>query len=395
MSALEGIRVIDLSRVLAGPFCGQMLADQGAEVIKVEAPEGDMNRAFPMVLGPGESTNYLSANRGKRGMTLNLKVPEARELLYRLAERADVLIQSFLPKTAGRLGVDYETFAGINPDLIYTSVSGYGPEGPLADKPGFDMMVAAYSGLIDLTGEPGRPPVRMGVPAVDVATGMLAYGATVTALFARSRGGARGQRIDVSLLQSAINLLSFHATNYTAAGVVDRREGLGYGNLAPYDAYGTADGEILVGVATEMQWDRLCRVLDSPEVAADPRFATNPDRCANREVLRDVLEGILAKAPGHVWLERFEEAGLPCAPINSVDRAMNDPQVRANGLVAAAPRADGTSVDLVGLPFRLSETPGATGAAPPACGQHTDEILADWLGLGPAETAALRDAGAL
>ena len=395
MSALEGVRVIDLSRVLAGPFCGQMLADQGAEVIKIEAPDGDMNRAFPMVLGPGESTNYLSANRGKRGMTLNLKVPEARELLYRLAERADVLIQSFLPRTAAKLGVDYETFKRINPDLVYTSVSGYGPEGPLANKPGFDMMVAAYSGLIDLTGEPGRPPVRMGVPAVDIATGMLAYGATLTALFARSRGDARGQGIDVSLLQSAITLLSFHATNYTVAGVVDRREGLGYENLAPYDAYGTADGEILVGAATEVQWSRLCGALDSPELASDPRFATNADRCANREVLREVLEGIFAGAPGDIWLARFEEVGLPCAPINSVDRAMNDPQVRANGLVAPALRADGTSVNLVGLPFRLSETPGAPGIAPPSCGEHTDEILADWLGLGPAEITALRGAGAL
>ncbi len=251
MGALDGVKVLDLSRVIAGPYCGQMLADNGAEVIKVESPEGDLNRAFPMVLSDGVSTNNLCANRGKRGITLNLKEPRAREILYGLVEHMDVVIQSFLPKTAQGLGVDYESLRPRNPRLIYASISGYGAKGPLKDKPGYDLMMAAYAGIMSLTGEADGPPVKPGVIVVDLGTAMLTYSAILSALFARAEGRCEGQRIDTSLLETGVSLLAFRGLNYLNRGVVDTREGAGYSSLAPYGAFACADGDILIGAATQ------------------------------------------------------------------------------------------------------------------------------------------------
>lgn len=395
MGALDGYRVLDLSRVLAGPFCGQMMADNGAEVIKVEAPGGDMNRWFPHDVGNGQSSNWLCANRGKKDITLNLKSDRARELLDGLVAKVDVVIQSFLPDTAEKLGVGYDRLGAINPEMIYCSISGYGAKGPFRNKPGFDTSVAAYAGIFSLTGEADGPPVRPGVAAIDMSTGMLAYGGIVSALLARERGTARGQRVDVSLLESSVTLLGFHGVAWTAGGVVVKREGAGFSTLAPYGVYKARDGEILIGAASDLMWTRLCDVLDAPELKTDPRYVKNTDRCGHQDELRVDLETRLAARDVADWLVLIEKAGIATAPINSVDTVLQDEQVLANDMVVPATRPDGSTVDLLGLPFKLSATPGLTGAAPPEPGQHNEEVFADYLGLSPAEVAALADDGAI
>ena len=395
MGALDGIKVLDLSRVIAGPYCCQMLADNGADVIKVEAPGGDMNRGFPTVISSGLSTNFLSSNRGKRGITLNLKNPEARQIMHALARKVDVVVQSFLPKTAADLGADYETLSALNPRMIYASISGYGAKGDLKDKPGYDTMVTAFAGIMSLTGEADGPPARPGVIAVDMSTAMLAYGGIVSALFARSEGRAGGQRVDVSLLESAVAMLSFRGLNYLQLGVVDQREGAGYNAITPYGAYRCADGDILIGAATQANWLNLCRVLDNGGLADDPRYADNATRSANADALRADLEAILATARMDEWLDRLETAGVPSAPINTVDRVLDHPQVRANDMVVSAPTSDGGSMQLLGNPINLSATPGKTGAAPPTPGQHTTEVLREMLGLSEAEVERLAKDGVL
>lgn len=395
MGALDGIKVLDLSRVLAGPYCGQLFAENGADVIKVESPEGDLNRAFPLALGDGESTNFMSVNRGKRDITLNLKSEKARDVLDALIRRSDVLIQSFLPKVAASLGVDWERVHGLNPDLVYVSISGYGAKGELAGKPGYDTMVAAYSGVMSLTGEPDRPPVRPGVTTIDLSTGMLAYSGAMTALMARERGAARGQRVNVSLLESAVSLLGFHAISYLKTGHVDQREGAGYSTLAPYDAFKAKDGDILLGAPTEAMWGKACAALEAPELEDDARFHDNAARCANRDALRDEIEARLKGRTVAEWTARLEAAGVATAPINTLDRILEDPQVLANDMVVDCPRDDGGSERLLGLPFKLTGTPGAPGTAPPRMGQHNREVLKEALGLSDDEIDALRAEGAI
>lgn len=389
MGALDGYKVLDLSRVLAGPFCAQLFADNGAEVIKVEAPAGDMNREFPLALGNGESTNFRSVNRGKMGIALDLKAPEHRAVLDKLVARADVVIQSFLPRVAAALGVDWARLRDLNPDLIHVTISGYGANGPLREKPGYDTMVAAYSGVMSLTGEPDRPPVRPGVTAIDLATGMLAYGGAVTALNARERGLARGQEVHASLLESGVTLLGFHGVSWLQEGHLDRREGAGYSALAPYDAYKTGDGEILLGAPTEGMWKKACAAMEAPELLDDPRFDTNASRCRNSDALRAEIEARLAHRTTAEWSALLEAAGVATAPINTIDAVLADPQVLANDMVVDSPDDRGGRQTLLGLPFKLRETPGAPGAAPPRVGQHTMHVLTDILDMDPAEAARI------
>lgn len=395
MGALDGLTVLDVSRVLAGPFCGQMFAENGARVIKIETPDGDLNRTFPLNLGGGDSTNYRSVNRNKEGITLNLKSPAARDVMDQLIAKADVMIQSFLPKVAERLGVDWERVHEINPDLVYVSISGYGADGPLKDKPGYDTMVAAYSGVMSLNGEPDRPPSRLGVTAIDLSTGMLAYSGATTALMARERGKSRGQRVNVSLLESGLTLLGFHAVSWLAAGHLDVREGAGYSTLAPYGAFKVSDGEIMLGAPTEAMWVKTCAALDANELLDDPRFTTNAERCANQEDLRIEIEKRLARGALAEWTVKLEAAGVATAPINTVDRVLADPQTLANNMVVSCAAADGSTQDLLGLPFKLTGTPGDPGKAPPKLGEHSREVLRDLLGLDDARIDALAAEGAI
>ena len=394
MGALDGTKVLDLSRVLAGPFCGQMLADNGAEVIKVEAPGGDLNRGFPYALGDGQTSNWLAVNRGKKDITLNLKSPKARELLDALIGKVDVVIQSFLPETADKLGVGYNRLRDLNSDLIYCSISGYGARGPLRNKPGYDTMVAAYAGLFALTGEPDRPPVRLGVAAIDMSTGMLAYSGIVSALLARERG-AGGQRVDASLLESGVTLLGYQGVAWTAGGVLVEREGAGFTRISPYGVYRARDGELLIGAPSDSMWAKLCDVLGAQSLMENTRYRSNETRCHHDEALRDDMEAILATEDVKTWTDRLETAGVATAPMNRLDQVLQDEQVLANEMVIPAARPDGSTVNLLGLPFKLSGTPGQPGAAPPEPGQHNETVFAELLGLSKDNIRALQAEGAI
>lgn len=395
MSALDGIRVLDVSQVLAGPFCAQLMADNGAEVIRVESLEGDISRNFPPTRD-GQSGAFIAVNRGKRGIALNLKTEQGREVLQRLAARSDIMVQNFLPARAKALGADYETIRAVNPDLIYVSISGYGSDGPLKDKPGLDMMVSAYAGIMSMTGEPDRPPVRVGTPSIDMSTGMMAYGAAMTALVARANGQG-GQEVRCSLLQNAVNLLAFNATNWLNEDLVAQREGSGFLHLAPYEALQCKDAPILMGAVSDGGWQRICEALGSKALAGDTRFTTNADRQANRPVLRAEIEAILKTDTAEYWIARFEAAGAVAAPIHTVDQVFAQAQVKAMDLIVTAPDAAAKDGELrmVGTPFSMTGTPGGTGAAPPRIGENTDDVLRYALGMSDAEIAALRDAGAV
>ncbi|MGH6621985.1 MAG: CaiB/BaiF CoA transferase family protein [Alphaproteobacteria bacterium] len=393
MGALDGIRVLDASQVLAGPFSAQLMADSGADVIRVESTEGDLCRGFPPERG-GQSTTFLTVNRGKRGIALNLKTPEARSVLHGLAARADIMIQSFLPARAKGFGLDYEAIRAINPNIVHVTISGYGSEGPLKDKAGLDMMVSAFTGIMSMTGDPDRPPVRVGSPVIDMSTGMIAYGAAMTALVARMSGKG-GQAVNVSLMETALNLLAFNATNWLTEGQIGKREGSGFLRLAPYEALQCADGHILVGAASDSAWRRVCAALEAPGLAEEARFRSNADRVRNRPAMRAAIEAILKTRPATEWIARFDAAGAVAAPIHTVDEVFQQEQVTANRMIVERRDRDGSTLRTVGTPFKLSGTPPEPGAAAPHLGEHTDAILRDELGMSASEIATLREKGAI
>lgn len=390
--ALNGIRVLDVSRVLAGPYCGQLLADNGADVIKVEPPEGDLNRRF-MPLVNGDSANFLSVNRGKSMITLNLRLAEARDLMHAIAKTCDVVLQNFLPDAAKKLGTDYETMSAVNADLIHVTISGYGARGALRSRPGYDMMVNAFAGIMSVTGEPDGKPVRSGVSALDMSTGMMAYGAVTTALLARAMGKARGQRIELSLLETAVSLTGYHAVNWLHAGHLVQREGGSFATIVPYGVHACQDGDILIGATTEAAWRKICQVIGAPELIDDPRFASNATRLEHVNEVRAALEAVLTQASVEHWVDLLDAAGVACAPIHPLDVALAHPQVAANDMIMPAPTRDGGSIPLIGLPFKMSGTPGQLGAAPPPTGADTDTELARVLGLSGEQIAGLRERG--
>ena len=393
MKVLDGIKVVDLSRVLAGPYCAQLLADFGATVIKVESPEGDENRRWPPMSPDGQSANFGSVNRGKRSMVLNLKNPDARDVLKQLAAKADVLIHSFLPDTAARLGISLEALREANPRLVVCTISGYGADGPLAEKRGYDLMVQAFGGAMSTTGIVDGPPIRCGVSFIDMSTGISCYAGVVTALLARATTG-KGTWVRGSLLENAISLLGYHAVAWMQAGVLPLPQGSGSWHLVPYQAFMCADGFMLAGAPNDGAWNRFCDALDWPDLAVDPRFIGNIKRVEQRDVLIPMLEERFGRHPVAYWVERFEARGVACSPLHTVDQVMTHPQVIANAMRVQAKGADGTMQDLVGTPFKLAEGGGTADTAAPVLGAETDVILAETLGLSADRIAALRSGGA-
>jgi formyl-CoA transferase/CoA:oxalate CoA-transferase len=390
---LEGIVVLDLSRVLAGPFATQLLGDMGAVVLKVEEPgQGDESRAFAPPFWGGESTYYLSANRSKRSLALNLKAPEGRDIVRRLAGRADVLIENFRPGTAERLGLGYEDMAALNPRLIYVSVSGFGQTGPERARPGYDLLAQAMGGIMSLTGPPEGPPYKVGISQADLVAGLYAVIGTLLGLLARERTG-QGQRVDTCLLDTQLALMTFVAMAYFATGQPPRRMGNEHASIAPYEVHQARDGFFVLAVGSARNWTRLCEVLERPDLARDPRFATNADRVAHRARLTAVLEPIFRARTVGEWMELFDGAGIPAGPILSIPQILAHPQVAAREMVLEMEHPTIGTMKALGHPIKLSRTPARAVLPPPLLGQHTAEILEEFLGLSPEEVAALEARG--
>ena len=388
--SLDGIRVIDLSRVIAGPWCGALLADLGADVVKVEdTGPGDESRTWPPHKD-GEAAAYLLFNRNKRGIALDLKTPEAVEVVKRLVKAADVVIENFRTGTMESFGLGYDVLSQINPRLIYCSVSAFGRTGPRKDSPGYEALMQAFSGIMSITGEPGGQPVRAGVSFLDLTTGILCALGVSNAIIQRQRTGL-GQRVDGSLLETAVSLLAFHAEGYLLTGALPRALGSGHPSLSPYRNFKCRDGQwIFIAAANDRFWQKLAKALGLDGLAADPRFQKNQGRVANRAELEGILETTIGGLDREPLLKRLEEADVPATPVNTVDQVMNDPQTAERGIVQRVTHPKLGEIPVVGTPLHFSRmSPGVRRAAP-LRGEHTDTILAD-LGYSPAEIKTLRE----
>ena len=403
-TALGHIRVLDLSRVLAGPWCSQNLADLGADVIKIERPGcGDDTRAW----GPpyakdaggkdtGEAAYYLSANRGKRSVTVDIASPEGQALIRDLARHADVVLENYKVGQLKRYGLDYESLKAIKPDLVYCSITGFGQDGPYAHRAGYDFLIQGMGGLMSVTGErdelPGGGPQKAGVALTDLMTGMYATIAVLAALTHRDRTG-EGQYIDMALLDTQVAMLANVGSNYLNSGKAPKRWGNAHANIVPYQTFACADGHIIVAAGNDGQYQKFVEAGGRPELALDPRFATNPARVANRGVLVPLLAGMVATRGRDEWIALLEAVGVPCGPINDVGEVFANEQVRARGMAVALPHPAAGTVTLVRSPMKMSGTPATSDKAPPLLGQHTDEVLRDVLGRSGDEIAALRARG--
>lgn len=399
--ALEGVRVLDLSRVLAGPWAGQLLADLGADVVKVERPgAGDDTRAWgpPWLNDPegnstGESAYYLSANRNKRSVTIDIATEEGQRLVRRLAGKADVVLENFKVGGLAQYGLDYASLKAVNPRLVYCSITGFGQSGPYASRAGYDFLIQGMGGLMSLTGRPdgteGAGPMKVGVALTDIMTGLYATVAVLAALKRREQSG-EGQHIDLALLDVQIASLANQAANYLVGGVVPKRMGNAHPNIVPYQEFPTADGYMIVAVGNDSQFSNLCKTLGKPEWASDERFSTNPQRVKHRSELIALIHGMTVRRTTDEWVAAMEAAGVPCGPINTLDRVFADPQVQARGTRIEMPHPLAKNVALVANPIRLSESPVQYRCAPPTLGQHTEEVLSDWLAASATEIDGLR-----
>ena len=373
---LKGVRVLDLTRILSGPYCTSILGDHGADVIKVESPSGDDTRRFgPPFLGD-EATYFLSVNRNKRSVVLDLKTAEGRAKLHALAKTADVVVENFRPGTAERLEAGPEQLRALNPRLIYCRISGFGQSGPGKNKPGYDLAVQGLGGLQALTGAPDGPPTKVGVSIADLVTGLYASQAILLALYRRERTGL-GEVLDVAMLDSVVSLLTFQAGRWLGAGMKPRRMGNQHPSIAPYETFETADGWLNLAVGNDKLWVAACDVFDRPELAADPRFAGNPDRVANRAALLEVLEPIMKTRTRDQWVEGFTAAGVPCGEILEVEEVLSSDIVQARDMVTESDHPTLGTLKLPGVPVKLGDASAGVWRPPPRLGEHTDEVFAE------------------
>lgn len=372
---LAGMKVIELAHIMAGPVCGLMLADMGADVIKVEKPDGDDSRRFVPPAIHGESAAYMMMNRNKRGLALNLKDPEAVKVLHRLLEEADVVIENYRMGTMERLGLGYDDLRAINPRLIYCEISGFGRTGPYAERGGFDLIAQGMSGLMSITGEgPGRPPVKTGAPVSDITAGIVAA-MGVSAAYARMLQTGQGQKVDTSLFEAAITQTYWQSAIAFATGVAPGPMGSAHPLNGPYQAFQTADGWINVGAANQRNWLRFLDVIGAPELNDDPRFASNHDRMQHLKDLEEILNDHLRRETSEVWLERMERAGLPAGPVLDILQMQADPQAHARDMIVEVDHPVAGAVKTLGHPVKFSETPASIRSAAPLLGQHSREVL--------------------
>jgi crotonobetainyl-CoA:carnitine CoA-transferase CaiB-like acyl-CoA transferase len=391
---LAGIRVLDLTRVLAGPFCSMSLGDMGAEVIKIEEPgKGDDTRGWPPFAG-GEATYFLSVNRNKKSLTLNMKATEGQEILRKLVARSDVVLENFRPGTMERLGFGYDSLRRLNPRLIYCSISGFGESGPEASRPGYDLIVQGESGIMDLTGFSDGPPVKVGNSIADLVAGMAAAQGIVLALLSRQRSG-KGQKVEIGMLDVMASLLTYQAGLYWNAGGRPARRGNQHPSIVPYEVFQAKDAYLTLGVANNSLWERCCRAIGRAEVAQDPRFDSEAHRVANRGALIPLLNEVFATRPADEWLKRLEDAGVPAGRIRSVAEVCESAHLKARGMAVRLSHPKAGGITVMGVPIRLWDTPGAASAPPPLLGQHTDEILTRLLRIPKAKVDKLRAAGAV
>lgn len=398
MQPLNGIRILDMTRALAGPYCTMMLGDLGADIIKIERPEvGDETRGWgPPFVGkpfgnyPGESAYFIAANRNKRSVTINIQSKEGQEIIRKLARGCDVLVENYRTGDLDRLGLGYTDLHTMHPRLIYCSVSGYGRTGPNAERPGYDAVLQAEGGMMSITGAMDGVPSRVGIPIIDITSGMFASTAILAALRARDITG-EGQHIDISLFDSHLALLTNVASNYLVGGNPPRRYGNAHPNLVPYDSFRARDTWFILGVANEKQWGILCDMLNRPEWKKDSRFETNRRRVENRSILVDELNEIFSRQDAQYWLDELIKAGLPCGRINTVPEVFDHPHTQAREMILESRHASAGTLKLVGFPYKLSGTPADVRHAPPILGEHTDEVLTSLLNYSNDEISSLRD----
>jgi len=381
LGPLDGVRVLDLTRVVAGPYCSMFLGDLGAEVVKVEQPGlGDDTRGWGPPFAGGESAYYLCINRNKKSLTLDLKSKRAVELLRQLVKSADVIIENFRPGTMERLGLGEKELRALNPRLIFASLTGFGADGPMSDWPGYDLIVQAWGGLMSITGTPDGEPVKVGVAIIDLVAGLMLGKAITAALFAREKIGV-GQRIDTSLLEAEVASLINVGSNYLVGGKVPTRWGNAHPNIVPYQNFKTADGYLVIGVASEVIWKRFCQAIDRPDLTDDRRFADNSKRVENRAELISLLSELFLKRNNEAWFKGLTDAEVPCAPVQSIDQVFQAPQVLHRDMLVEVEHPTAGKVRMAGMPVKFSLTPASVRMPPPLLGEHNSEILKNWLGM--------------
>ncbi len=392
---LDRIRVLDLTRVLAGPYCTMFLGDLGADVLKIEQPKvGDDTRGWGPPFVGDESAYFLCVNRNKKSLTLDLKSAQGVSLLRRLAAVADVLVENFRPGTMDKLGLGERELRAVNPRLIYASLSAFGSDGPMRDWPGYDLIVQAWGGLMSITGMPDGQPTKVGVAIIDIVAGLMLGKAIVAALFARERSGM-GQKIETSLLEAEVACLINVGSNYLVGGGIPSRWGNAHPSIVPYQSFQTRDGYLVVGVASEGIWRRFCQAIEIADLADDPRFEKNSQRVEHREVLIRILTDIFLKRDTDAWMTLLSDAGIPCAPVQTIDQVFRAPQVLNREMLVEVQHPAAGTVRMAGLPVKLSATGASIRLPPPLLGQHTEEVLETWLGMGREEIDDLKSQGVI